>query len=329
MIVRKIQKFISLAILVSICLFPPANSFYESDKTVDLAGKGISVRLHEPIVKELGLKTRFVRIPENDSDFINENSEFLIVGTQPEKHINCILNSIHKYKKILCEKPVGVSYAEIENLEKLIEDSKTQIRVNYQLRFHPKLKEISDFARNNTIKTLKISYMSNFGNALAAQDWKNDMKTGGGIIYSILPHIIDAINFLELNAGSKPISQVETTDENNIPMTNIKVYFNSFMLIDLDVTQKFDEFTFTFVTDDGQEKVFDLIADNELFSENHQYSNGYLLSKNDCSFWRKCFKNLLETFFRDPDDCRLTTLADAKKVLYTIDEILKIVLNNQ
>lgn len=332
--IKKFQKFVSIAALVSVCLFVPVNAFCESNKTVDLAGKGISVRLHEPIAKELGLKTEFVRISESNSDFANENAELLIIGTQPEKHINCILDSIDKYEKILCEKPVGISATDVEDLEKAIENSKTQIRVNYQLRFHPKLKEISDFIQQNEIKTLKISYKSDFGSGVAAQDWKNDIKTGGGVVYSLLPHIVDVVNFVGLNAEPELISRIETTDYSNVPMKNIKVCFtstgneNPFMLIDLDVSQKFDEFTFEFETENGNKKNFDLIASDEVLSENHQYPNGYLLSKNDYSFWRTCFKNLLETFLSNPNDHRLATISDAKKVLFVTDEILKAVVES-
>lgn len=82
---------------------------------------------------------------------------------------------------------------------------------------------------------------------------------------------------------------------------------------------------FKFETENGTERIFDMIANNEVFSDNYQYQNGYLLSKNDCSFWRKCFKNLLETFLNNPNDYRLATITDVKKVLTVTDEISKIV----
>ncbi len=326
------RKIASVLALISVCLLP-ANAFGQDNQSIDLAGKGISARLHAPIANELGMKTNFVRISEDGLDFSNENSELLIIGTSPEKHINHILNSIDKYEKILCEKPVGISADDCVRLEKAIKNCKTQIRVNYQLRFHPKFKEISDFIKQNRIRSLKISYKSDFGSAKAAQDWKNDIKTGGGVVYSLLPHIIDAVNFVGLNMDPELISWIETTDENNIPMRNVRLCVNLeeddekfFVLIDLDVSKKYDEFTFRFETEDGNEKIFDLIANNEVFSKNRQYANGYLLSKNDYSFWRRCFKDLLETFLNNPSDYRLATIADAKKVLLVTDEILQILI---
>lgn len=290
--------------------------------SIDIAGKGIGARLHQPIAKEIGISAKFI----NTSDTINKPSDTLIIATPPQKHIGCLIWAVSRYKKILCEKPAGISLSDISKLENYIEKNNidSQIRVNYQLRFHPIFKKMSEFTKNNKIKNLVITYKSNFGNGKPDKTWKESIETGGGIIFSILPHILDAINFLDIDIQNKP-TWFKTNDIENIPIKNINICFNESkcniptVLIDSDVSTNYDEFTFKFETENGTQKIFDLIENGQVSSKNNRYDNGYLLSKNEYSFWRSCFKNLLSTFLYDIDDHRLAKISDAKKVLQICD----------
>lgn len=85
-----------------------------SGETVFITGSGIATRLHEPVLKEFPeIIAKSVRISENPlpsdekTDEISES--WLFLGTPVCKHKDHIISSCKKYKKILCEKPVGLS----------------------------------------------------------------------------------------------------------------------------------------------------------------------------------------------------------------------------
>lgn len=320
------RKFLSVLTSCFLVFSSTTNFAAASNTTVFITGKGIATRLHEPVLKEFPeVKIKSIQIPEKP--FLIEKPDetsdsWLFLGTPVYKHKDHIISSCKKYKKILCEKPVGISKDEINEIKTAINQSGTCFIVNYALRFLPCLDEIKEFIKNNEIKSVTITCNANFNKFAPNKAWKTDYKLGGGILYSILPHMVDLLNFLNFEEDINNISFKSTSE---IPMDDIQLYSKTKngikTEINIDLLKDFDEFTLKLETPQSG-KIFDLINSEENKISSTKYLSGTLSATSKISPWRISFKNLLKTLFTDLENPKFAKIKDAEKVHNILKEIL-------
>lgn len=294
--------------------------------TVYLTGNGIATRLHKPVLEEFpNANVEFIRLleePSKTNDPIIPSDGWLFLGTPVYKHKQHIFGCAEKYKKILCEKPVGLSTDEIEQIKNTINQNQVLFRVNYALRFLPCIDEIKEFIKNNNVKYVTITCNANFNQNPPNKPWKSDYKLVGGILYSILPHMIDLLNYLHFQEDLNDITFQSTTQ---VPMNDIKLYSKTLSevntLININLCKNFDELTLKVETSD-KSKIFDLIDSSENKISGTRYCNGTLSATSRISPWRISFKHLLENLFINPQDSRFAKIEDAENVLKILDIIL-------
>ncbi|GAC41965.1 Gfo/Idh/MocA family oxidoreductase [Paenibacillus popilliae] len=327
---RKLKTKLAVSLILCLCLLQfnttnAANSTGEIIQ-VDLTGKGIAVRLHEPVLKQFpGVNTKFVRIRDDfslNNEQVEQSVDWLFLGTPVYKQKNHILNSLGKYKGILCEKPVGLSAKEIQDIKEHLTESNTVFRVNYALRFVPVMQEVLNFLNHNEVKSISMTCNANFNlNQGNSALWKKDQKLGGGILYSIFPHLIDTLNFLGYEFNPET---VDFLSESPVPMDNIKVSGSSSggipMGVNIDLCQTFDELSIKIETE-SKIVFFDLV-DQKNISQNLRYPNGTLSATSDISPWKVGFEELLKILFSNPNESKLAKIEDAEKVHKVIDAIL-------
>ncbi len=296
------------------------------DTTVCLTGDGIATRLHKPVLEEFpNVNIEFIRLSEEVSepnDLVTSSDDWLFLGTPVYKHKDHILGCAEKFKKILCEKPVGLSTVEIEQIKNTINQNQVLFRVNYALRFLPCIEEVKEFIKNNDVKCVTITCNANFNQNPPNKLWKNDYKSGGGVLYSILPHMIDLLNYLNFQEDLNDITFQSTTQ---VPMGDINLYSKNLSgvntAININLCENFDELTLKVETSDGS-KTFDLIDASENKISGTCYCNGSLSATSKISPWRISFKYLLENLFTNPNDSRFAKIEDAENVLKVLDIIL-------
>lgn len=318
------RKF--LAAVTSCFLVLNSSLAAASNTTVFITGSGIATRLHKPVLKEFPkIKTKSIRISEkpiSGQKFDKTSENWLFLGTPVYKHKDHIISSCKKYKKILCEKPVGLSKNEINEIKTAINQNKTYFRVNYALRFLPCMDEIKKFIKNNEIKSVTITCNANFNKFPPNKAWKNDYKSGGGILYSILPHMVDLLNFLNLE---EDVNSIFFESSLKVPMDDIKLYSKTKSgiktEINIDLLKDFDEFTLKLETPKNG-KIFDLINSSENKISETKYISGTLSATSKLSPWRISFKYLLETIFADKENEKLAKIEDAEKIHDVLEMIL-------
>lgn len=294
--------------------------------TVYLTGSGIAARLHEPVLKEFSdVSSRVIRIPEEsmDNDELNISPEdWLFLGTPVYKHEKHLLYATKKYKKILCEKPVGLSLDEIDQIKHAINENQVLFRVNYALRFLPVLDEIKEFINNNDIKSVTLTCNASFNKNPPNKDWKNDYKLGGGILYSIFPHLADLLNFV---VGQSNLDSITYESNQEIPMDDIKFRSKTLNGVDtaisINLCENFDELALKIETADKTE-VFDLINSSDNKIAGTKYCNGTLPATSELSPWRTSFRMMLKNMFINPEDCRFARIEDAENVHKILSVIL-------
>ncbi len=294
--------------------------------TVYLTGNGIATRLHKPVLEEFAnVNIEFIRLSEELSktnDLIIPSDSWLFLGTPVYKHKQHILGYAEKFKKILCEKPAGLSTDEIDQIKNTINQNQVLFRVNYALRFLPCIEEIKEFIKSNNVKYVTITCNANFNQNPPNKPWKNDYKLGGGVLYSILPHMIDLLNYLNFQENLNDITFQSTT---KVPMNDIKLYSKTLSgvntVININLCKNFDELTLKVETPD-RSQTFDLIDTSENKISGTMYCNGSLSATSGISPWRISFKYLLENLFINPQDSRFAKIEDAENVLKVLDIIL-------
>lgn len=294
--------------------------------TVYLTGNGIATRLHKPVLEEFpNVNIEFIRLSEGvakANDLVVSSDSWLFLGTPVYKHKQHILNCAKKCKKILCEKPVGLSTDEIDQIKNIINQNQVLFRVNYSLRFLPCIEGIKEFIKNNDVKCVTITCNANFNQNPPNKPWKNDYNLGGGILYSILPHMIDLLNYLNFQEDLNDIKFESTT---RVSMNDIKLCSKTLnginTMININLCENFDELTLKLETS-GESKIFDLIDYSEHKISDTRYCNGTLSATSSISPWRISFKYLLENLFINPQDSRFAKIEDAENVLKVLDKIL-------
>ena len=296
------------------------------DTTVYLTGNGIATRLHKPVLEEFpNISIKFIRLSEELSgtdDLVVPSDSWLFLGTPVYKHKQHILGCAGKYKRILCEKPVGLSTDEINQIKNIINQNQVLFRVNYSLRFLPYIEEIKEFIKNSDVKCITITCNADFNRNPPNKPWKNDYKLGGGVLYSILPHMIDLLNYLNFQENLNDTMFQSTTQ---VPMNDIKLYSKTLSgintTINVNLCESFDELTLKIETSD-ESKTFDLINSSENKISGTKYCNGTLSATSKISPWHISFKYLLEKLFINPQDSRFAKIEDAENVLKVLDVIL-------
>lgn len=294
-------------------------------RNIDLTGNGIAIRLHKPVLDEFPyINTKFVRLP--DKQEINSQkptSDLVIIGTPTYKHIQHLLYAINYYPYVLCEKPVGNSYAQLLSLKQEICNTNCACFVNYQLRYLPIVSDMLTYSKENTVKSVSIKYRSNARMGNQFPEWYLDYKMGGGILYSLLSHIIDLINFL----GFGIVDNFEFEYKKKlspIPMNEISIHGNAVsgvpIEISIDTKKDYDQFIIE-LSGDNTKKNYDFIGNCTVGNGLCQYKNGALSSKN-ASPWRLGFRMLISALLNSAKESNLATIDDAIKVHYVLSYII-------
>jgi predicted dehydrogenase len=305
-----------------------------------ITGNGIAKRLHEPVLSEFcSVDVREITLPDSSSKIhiqsgIEElrNLDLLIIGTPTCKHINHILFASLHCSRILCEKPVGSNLLDLRNLNTYLSAQKKCVFVNYQLRFTSQFSEllkIIEFNKNK-IKKLTLEYKSGTRNSSNLPSWYYQPGRGGGIIYSILPHLLDLLLCLKFDfykvdsviSSSKNIF-IDSSDVNyNYPMDDVnicfKCYCNTAIEIIINSKEEYDCFNITLETA-SDVIVYDFVSGHSSKSASINFTHplGSLSSKKP-GIWRMGFKRLMETLLIQMQE------SSAHNVIPTVEYSLKI-----
>lgn len=158
-----------------------------------------------------------------------------------------VKNSIHFF----VEKPIGVDYAKLHNLLKIVQQKKIISMVGFNLRFHPIHNEIKEIIKNNYLGNI-VSVRSMVGQYLP--DWHPDedyskgysanSHLGGGVLLD-LTHEIDFVyslfgEFLDYKSFFGKLSSLDS-DSEDIAEIIIKFKSNVIGSLRLDYIQQFPQ----------------------------------------------------------------------------------------
>jgi 1,5-anhydro-D-fructose reductase (1,5-anhydro-D-mannitol-forming) len=122
------------------------------------------------------------------------------VATPVFLHAPQTIQSLRAGKHVLCEKPMAMNEAEARSMIKAAEEAGRTFGVAYYRRTYPKLQRAKQLLEAGVIGKAVIAELTNHGwldEKIGERTWLIDpAKAGGGPLYDIASHRIDALNFL-------------------------------------------------------------------------------------------------------------------------------------
>jgi predicted dehydrogenase len=169
---------------------------------VGIRGHGVGERLHASIWRAFeGVIVK--HIPRELELASIERFDLAVIAVPPKHQLLALDSLSSRSDLILCEKPCGLDLSDlsawIARTPSLVQN---KVFINYQLRFLPGSLLLQLREGVQRAGTISIVYKSS---ARIVQfepgEWKAQAKSGGGVVVSILSHLVDLLHFL----GAKQI----------------------------------------------------------------------------------------------------------------------------
>lgn len=133
-----------------------------------------------------------------DIDAIYANAEIntVVVATQHNQHARQICDALYAGKHVFVEKPLALTFEEIEAIENAYESKgrKCYVMVGYNRRFSPHVQQMK--ALLEPVSGPKVFMMTMNAGAISADHWTQDPGIGGGRIIGEACHYIDLMRYL-------------------------------------------------------------------------------------------------------------------------------------
>lgn len=139
------------------------------------------------------VKEGIIRYSSADELLANPDIDVVIISANNNQHKDLVIKAAKAGKDIICEKPVALSVAELDEMVKTVKECGVKFTVHQQRRFDPDFrvaKEVYDRKLLGDIYSIKTSLYGFNGNM---HDWHVFIEEGGGMLYDWGVHLLDQI----------------------------------------------------------------------------------------------------------------------------------------
>jgi len=168
-----------------------ASEYIETHKNLDNFN---FVGIVEPNKKRLAFVGQKLDLPssklfDNVKDcLVNPEISAVHIATPNETHFNIATEALTRHKDVLLEKPMALNTRDAFKLARLSESSGNVLLVGHIFRFNAALSQVKNILKNHDIGNLRYLHLSWLDNLNPIPD--------RDIIFDLLPHPIDIINYL-------------------------------------------------------------------------------------------------------------------------------------
>jgi len=163
--------------------------------------------LAEPRSKLVGIVTRDARKAEtygvpawSDLKDALAEADAVYVATPVFLHAPQTILCLRAGKHVLCEKPMGMNYAEACSMEQLARESGLVLGISYYRRLYPKVARAKELIESGAIGRPVFAEATShdwFNPVGGHRSWLADpARAGGGPLYDVASHRIDLMNYL-------------------------------------------------------------------------------------------------------------------------------------
>ena len=137
-------------------------------------------------------------IAKSTSDYheiLGDNEvDLVLIITKHNMHAPMVLETLKSGKSVFVEKPLALTYSEIQEIIDVYRDQNVSLNVGFNRRFAPIAKRMKQLLGNNN-SPMNIVATMNAG-FIPSDVWVHDMEIGGGRIIGEACHYIDLCNYL-------------------------------------------------------------------------------------------------------------------------------------
>lgn len=178
--------------------------------------------INEETLKLKGERHGITRLYTNlDEMLALKEIDAVSVCTWNSEHKSCTIAALKAGKHVLCEKPMSVSKADAEEMQKVAEENGKLLMIGFVRRYGNDCRIVKDFIDADTLGELyyaKATYLRRNGNP---GGWFGDKsRSGGGPLIDLGVHVIDLVRYLMGNP--KPVSVYGATFKKLDNRPNIK-----------------------------------------------------------------------------------------------------------
>lgn len=226
-----------------------------------LIGTGFIMPRHVEAINAIGGKIKDV-VNTAYGEYLFEDvikhtsAENVVILAPNHFHRAMVRNALYWGKSVLCEKPLGISTKEVEDIIELEKTSKGKVFTVLQLRHHPLVKRLEREIDPEDDHEITI-YINVFRDQKYYSGWKGDDRKSGGILFNLGSHYFDLL--VHLFGVPEKILAVEGTEKTMEGILEGKNFLCNWR-ISTDATQK------------EQQRVFQIDGQNYNFSSKDNLS---------------------------------------------------------
>lgn len=198
-------------------------------------------------VKE-GLK----RYPSNEALFADPEVDVVLIAANNRFHHDLVIQAARAGKDIICEKPVAMNVAELDEMVKVTEECGVKFTVHHQRRLDPDFRTAKAVFDSGTLGDVYTVQSMLYGFNGNMHDWHVFVSEGGGMLFDWGVHLLDQI--LWMMQGSKIVSVF--ADLRNVINTEVDDYFKILMKFDNGIMAEVELGTY-FLSDKMHDKWFE------------------------------------------------------------------------
>ena len=192
------------------------------------------------------------RYSSNEELFADPEVDTVIIAANNNQHHDLVCQAARAGKNIICEKPVAMNVAELDDMVKVTSECGVKFTVHHQRRFDPDFRTIKNVWDSKSLGDVYMIKNSLYGFNGNMHDWHVYVAEGGGMLYDWGVHLLDQILFMMGDAKIKSLY----ADIRNVINFEVDDYFKIIMRFDNNVTAEVELGTYL-LTDKMHDKWFE------------------------------------------------------------------------
>ena len=197
---------------------------------------------------QAGLK----RYESNEALFADKDVDVVLIAAPNKYHHDLVLQAAHAGKDIICEKPVAMNTAELDEMTLVCAECGVKFTVHHQRRFDPDFQTAKTVLNKNLLGDVYMVKNSLYGFNGNMHDWHIFKSEGGGMLYDWGVHLLDQVLFMMDNAKIKSVF----ADIRNVINAEVDDYFKILLCFSNNITAEVELGTYL-LTDKESDKWFE------------------------------------------------------------------------
>ena len=198
------------------------------------------------------VKEGIKRYSSNEEMFNDPEVDVVLIAANNNQHHDLVIQAARAGKDIICEKPVAMSIAELDDMVKVVDECGVNFTVHHQRRFDKDFRTMKNVFDSETLGDVYSIKSSLYGFNGNMHDWHVYIAEGGGMLFDWGVHLLDQMLWMMPGAKIKSVF----ADVRNVINFEVDDYFKILMKFDNGIMAEVELGTY-FLTDKMDDKWFE------------------------------------------------------------------------